>query len=73
VDTGIATIAYFEDKYTCSGICKTPLFFYSLDLTKGVPNETCLTHLKSEIGDSMTYLGVTALALGLVMMVIWIC
>lgn len=73
VETGIATIAYLENKYTCSGICKTPLFFFSLELMKGIPKETCLSHLKSEIGDSMTYLGITSLAVGLIMMLIWVC
>ena len=29
---------YFEDLYQCSGICESPLFFYSLPLSEGKPD-----------------------------------
>jgi len=72
MSTSISIISYFEAKYTCSGICTTSLFYTSLDLEKGVPSTTCLTYLKTEIGDSMQYLGVTAVVAGLIMFLIWI-
>jgi hypothetical protein len=72
MSTSIAIISYFEAKYTCSGICTPSLFFTSLNLEKGVPSTTCLTYLKTEIGDSMTYLGVTAVVCGIIMFLIWI-
>lgn len=43
LNTGVKIIGYFESKYTCSGICLTPpLFYYTLDLNKGIPTNTCL-------------------------------
>jgi len=71
VDTGIKVIQYFEQKYKCSGICTTALFYYSLDLTKGIPRETCLKSLKEEVGDSMTWLGSCTLTVGVICLLIW--
>lgn len=71
VDTGIKVIQYFENKYKCSGICTTALFYYSLDLSEGIPQNTCLTNLKSEIGDSLTWLGACTLTVGVICFLIW--
>jgi len=65
VDTGINIISYFESKYTCSGICKSSLFYYSLNLDKGVPTSTCLMHLKTEVTDSIVYLGIASIVVGI--------
>jgi hypothetical protein len=64
---------YFEQKYTCSGICSPALFYYSLPLTEGVPSATCLSFLKEEIGSSLTYLGVASIVVGIVILLIFIC
>lgn len=73
IDTAIKIISYFESKYTCSGICKPALFYYTLNLNAGVPSTTCLTYFKTEIGSSLSYLGITAIVTGGVMFFIWIC
>lgn len=72
-DTAISFLSYFEKKYTCSGICNYALFYYSLSLEKGTPGTTCLSYLKTEIGESLTYLGVTSLVIGIVIMMIFVC
>lgn len=69
----VKLIKYFEDKYTCSGICKTPLFYYSLDLSQGIPSTTCLMSLKQEVQSSVGYLGVTGIIIGIVMFFVWTC
>ena len=39
-------IKNIEDIFDCNGICKTGLFYYSLDLNQGPPNKICLNQLK---------------------------
>ena len=73
IDTGLKVITYFEQKYKCSGICSPFLFYYSQSLSEGIPSSSCLTHAKSEIGDSLTYLGAATLVIGVICMLIWVC
>ena len=40
---------YFEAEYKCAGLCESPLFYYSLDLSEGLPQKLCLNDLKDEI------------------------
>ncbi len=72
IDTGVKILTYFESKYTCSGICNPSLFYWSLNLDKGLPTTNCLGYLKSEIGNNMNYLGVTAIVVGGILFFIWI-
>ena len=51
IETSVKVLEYFESKYQCSGICTPSLFYYSLNLDEGVPKTTCLSHVKTEIGD----------------------
>lgn len=71
-NSALKLVQYFEQKYACSGICKTPLFYYSLDLSVGIPSTTCLMSLKSEVQQSVGYLGVTGLIIGIIMFFVWI-
>lgn len=73
IDVGINVLSYFEEKYTCSGICEPGLFYFSLDVAKGIPDQTCLSFAKEEIGSSLSYMGVTSVVCGIVCFFIWIC
>ena len=66
-------ISFFEKKWTCSGICATSMFYYSLPMSDGPPTETCLLHMKDEIQNNLTYMGMAAFACGIVMLVTWLC
>jgi len=72
IETAISLLSFFERKYVCSGICTPALFYYSLSLEKGIPTDTCLSYLKEEIGDSLTYLGVASVVTGVVILLIFI-
>jgi hypothetical protein len=72
ISTGIAILTYFESKYTCSGICRPGLFYYSLTLDKSFPTTNCLGYLKQEIGNNMAYLGITSIVVGGLLFFIWI-
>jgi hypothetical protein len=73
IETGIKILKYFETKYQCSGICTPSLFYYHLELNEGIPSTTCLSYVKEEVGDSLSYLGITALVTGVMMFLIWMC
>jgi hypothetical protein len=72
VETGFAMLTYFEQKYECSGVCDTSLFFYDLNLSYGPPVDTCLSFMKEEVSGSMAYLGITSLIIGFICLIIWI-
>jgi hypothetical protein len=73
VNTGVKIIGYFESKYNCSGICtKPPLFYYTLDLSVGIPEATCLQFLKQEIINNILYLGITCIITAFVIFWAWI-
>jgi len=66
-------ITFFEKKWTCSGICSSSMFYYTLPMSDGPPKETCLLHMKDEIQNNLTYMGMASLLCGLVMIVTWLC
>lgn len=73
IDLGISVLSYLESKYTCSGICEPGLFYFSLDVTEGIPDQTCLAYAKDEIGSSLSYMGITSMVCGIVCFFIWLC
>jgi len=71
---GLFTIlTYFETKYTCTGVCKPTLFYYSIPINKGPPTTNCLSYLKQEIGSSLRGLGIASIVGGVIMGLIWCC
>ena len=64
---------YFEKQFTCSGVCKTSMFYFTLKLEVGPPTTTCLTHMKEVISNNLTYMGMTSTVCGLIMIFTWIC
>jgi len=70
---GLSFIKAFEMQFTCSGICKQSLFYYTLPLWKGPPTNTCILHMKNVIQNNLTYMGLSATLCGLVMIFMWIC
>lgn len=45
----IKLISHIEDKYSCSGLCTTPLFYFTQSVTKGPPKTPCLVPLVTDI------------------------
>ena len=66
-------ITFFESKFTCSGICETSMFYYTLPLSEGPPTTTCLSYMKTEIENNLTYMGMASLVCGFIMLVTWLC
>ena len=67
-----ALVSYFEQNYQCSGICKTPLFYNSLDLKAGIPTKNCQEAIKKEMNSNVIYLGVTGVVIGVLLWFIWV-
>jgi hypothetical protein len=70
--TSVKLIGFFEKKYNCSGICKTPLFYATLPMSSGWPQEACLKNIQAEISNSSMYVGVIALIVGILMFGAWV-
>ena len=56
------TLNYFEESFNCSGLCQPGLFWYSKDIDSR-PTKSCLSAVKSEVGDQPTYVGASILAI----------
>lgn len=72
MENALKSLLWFERNYKCSGICNPGLFYYSLDLSESVPEDACLLFLKTEIGDSLTFLGVTSIICGVLMCLVFV-
>lgn len=59
---------YFETTYRCSGICEAAIFYYALPVLEGKPDKVCLMFLKEEVQNNLSYMGITAITAGLVML-----
>lgn len=66
-------IRFFEDKYACSGICESALFFYTQEMQAGPPSRTCLTNMKNVIKENLTFMGIATTLAGLVMVFTLLC
>ena len=70
---GFNLIKGFEQKFSCSGICDTQLFYYTRPMSKGPPKSTCILHMKDQIANNLTYMGMSSTMCGLIMIFMWIC
>lgn len=72
---GIITdfVTWFEDHYTCAGICTPAIFYYSIDVSEGKPGGACLSELKLHINEEFAGLGAATLISGILLGLTWIC
>ena len=70
---GFNLIQGFEQKFSCSGICDTQLFYYTRPMSKGPPESTCILHMKNQIANNLTYMGMSSTMCGLIMIFMWLC
>ena len=56
---------YFEEQYSCAGICKPALFFMHLDISKGVPGGSCLMNIQDDLKSTNFGVGGAAIATGI--------
>lgn len=58
-------IKFFEDEYSCAGICTPALFFFKLDISEGVPEGSCLLKIQDDLKTSLLGVGGAAVASGI--------
>lgn len=45
----IEIVSHIEDKFECSGLCSTPLFYFTQSVENGVPKKSCIVPLYEDI------------------------
>ena len=66
-------IEFFEEEYTCSGICTPALFYWSKSIDLGKPSKSCVNSIKDDLTDSFTGMAIATLFSGILLFFIWIC
>lgn len=65
-------VEFFEDEYTCAGICSPALFYWSKSIELGRPTEACVGSIKDDLTESFLGLAVATLVSGFLLFFIWI-
>jgi len=65
-------IEFFENEYTCAGICSPAMFYWGLSIETGKPISSCIKSIKDDLTDSFKGLGVATLVSGFLLFFIWI-
>ena len=58
-------LEFFENEYSCAGICKPALFYMMQEVDQGIPKESCLTGIADGLKTSLLGVGGAALASGI--------
>jgi len=69
----IKLIAHIEDKYSCSGLCTTPLFYLTQSVTKGPPKIPCLVPLLKDVSLLLQNLGAAMIVAGILFFFMIFC
>jgi len=66
-------IGVLESKYSCSGICSQPLFYYTQSITKGPPTQGCFSPLVEDFGSDIRNLGIVMVVTGILFLFMPFC
>ena len=58
-------IKFFEEEYSCAGICSPALFYFYRSVSEGVPGDSCLLSIQDDLKTSLLGVGGAALASGI--------
>lgn len=59
----------FETRLDCAGVCKTPLFYTTLDISIGKPSIDCVNAAVDKLQSSAKPAGAVALITGLILII----
>lgn len=65
-------IEFFEEEYSCSGICEPVLFYWSKSIEIGRPTKSCVGSIKDDLTGSFTGMAGATLAGGIFLFLTWI-
>lgn len=69
----IRIISHIEEKYSCSGFCTPPLFYFTQSVTKGPPRNACLLPLINDMGLILQNLGASLIVTGILFFFMIFC
>jgi hypothetical protein len=49
----IEIVAHFEKTYECSGLCGTPLFYFTQSVKNGPPTKACIVPAVNDISSTL--------------------
>ena len=64
-ETTQSLVKFFENNHDCAGICQPSLFYFSRDISEGLPKQSCLEPIQESIGTITTDLGWAVLSISL--------
>ena len=62
----------FEENYDCASVCDKPLFYMTVDVSSGAPNEECGSALIKSVNKRIKPVGVVAIISGVVVLIAFI-
>ena len=65
-------IRFFEEEYTCGGVCEKSLFYWQKSIDAGRPTDSCVGALKDDLGDNFLILALVTLASGVLLLIMFI-
>lgn len=71
--TFVKIVSHIEDKYSCSGLCDKPLFYFTQSVKKGPPKAPCLEPLIDDISLMLQNLGGVLLVTGILFFFMFFC
>jgi len=66
-------VSYFEENDSCTGICESSLFFFVSELSKGIPERTCIKPIQRLVKDTMFGLGICVFLTGVFFVCAFCC
>jgi len=64
-------ITHFEDTYSCSGLCKRNLFYWTKPISAGMPEQPCVTALWDDVRVLCTQLGAPAITAAVLLLLLF--
>lgn len=69
--SAIGLLKSFESRHECSGICKKPHFYATIDVAEGPPADFCKEAIKEELNSTFRNLGAAILVASLFTLAFW--
>ena len=66
-------IKYIEDTYKCSGVCEQSLFYFSLPLSEGPPENLCFKDVWTDVQTLLLWIGVGPMIAGILIFLSYCC
>ena len=66
-------LGFFEENYSCAGVCRPAMFYFTRSIELGKPTGSCIGNLKEDLNSELAGLGYASLISGVLLMLTFIC